>query len=158
MLKKILFVCSGNTCRSPLAEGIAKKVFLEGKPFESQISSAGSSAPNGLPASPLAVEIAEANSWDLSNHKATLLSKALVREADLIVVMGSNHRAIVGSLEPVALEHTYLLTDFCDDEEGDIHDPIGMGLESYAKTYALIERCVRAMKKRMEDFDGWKRQ
>lgn len=158
MLKKILFVCSGNTCRSPLAEGIAKKVFLEGKPFESHISSAGSSAQDGLPASPLADKVAEANSWDLSNHKATLLSRALVREADLIVVMGSNHRAIIGSLEPAALEHTYLLTDFCDEEEGDIHDPIGAGLESYARTYALIEKCVRAMKERVEEFDGWKKQ
>jgi protein-tyrosine-phosphatase len=157
ILKKILFVCSGNTCRSPLAEGIANKVFPEGKPFKSHFSSAGSSAQDGLPASPLAIKVAKAKSLDISNHKAKLLNRTLVKEADLIVVMGSNHRDTIGIIDPSALEYTYLLTDFCE-EEGDIIDPMGMGVEMYEKTYALIEKCVGQMKEHLQRFDGWKKQ
>lgn len=157
-MKKILFVCSGNTCRSPLAEGIAKKIFSEGAKFESHISSAGSSARDGLPASPLAIEVAEANSIDLSSHKSRLLNRALVNDADLIVVMAPNHRETVGIIEPSALGHTFLLTDFCDGEEGDVIDPIGLGVEVYKKTFALIERCISGMKKQLKTFDGWKKE
>ena len=157
-MKKILFVCSGNTCRSPLAEGIAKKVFSDGKEFKSSVTSAGSSAVDGLPASQWAIKVAEAKSLDLSNHKAKLLSKTLVKAADLIVAMGSNHRDTVGIIEPSALEYAYLLTDFCDGEEGDILDPIGGGIDKYEETYNLIENCLKAMKKKMETFDGWKKE
>jgi protein-tyrosine-phosphatase len=153
-LKKILFVCSGNTCRSPIAEGIAKKVLSEGKAFK--ISSAGSSAHDGLPASQWAIKVAEAKSVDLSHHKARLLTRTLVREADLIVAMGSNHRNGVSIIEPSALEYTYLLTDFCDDEDGDVADPIGGGGEGYEKTYMFIDKCVNAMKDKLQSFDGWK--
>jgi protein-tyrosine-phosphatase len=157
-LKKILFVCSGNTCRSPLAEGIASKVFSEDRPFKSNMTSAGSSAQDGLPASQWAIKVANANTLDLSKHKATLLSRTLVKEADLIVAMASNHRSTVGIIEPSALEYTCLLTDFCDDEEGDVPDPIGMGIEKYEETYVLIDKCIRAMKERMDAFGGWKKQ
>jgi len=157
-VKKILFVCSGNTCRSPLAEGIAKKVFAEDQPFKSTVTSAGSSAQDGLPASQWAIKVADANTLDLSKHKATLLSKTLVKEADLIVAMASNHRSTVSIIEPSALEYTYLLTDFCEDEDGDVPDPIGMGIERYEETYMLIDKCIRAMKKQMDAFGGWKKQ
>lgn len=137
-----------------MAEGIAKKVLSEGNPFK--ISSAGSSARDGLPASQRAIKVAETKSVDLSNHKARLLTKALVREADLIVAMGSNHRDGVSMIEPSALEYTYLLTDFCDDEEGDVADPIGWDLEGYEQTYMFIDKCVSAMKEKLQSFDGWK--
>ena len=80
----------------------------------------------------------------------------LVGEADLIVARGSNHRNTVGVLEPSALEYTCLLTDFCDDEEGDVADPIGWGLEGYEQTYMFIDKCVNAMKDKLQSFDGWK--
>ena len=137
-----------------MAEGIAKKVLSKGNPFK--ISSAGSSAHDGLPASSLAVKVAETESVDLSNHKARLLNETLVKEADLIVAMGSNHRHTVGVIEPFALGYTYLLTDFCDDEDGDVADPIGFGLEGYERTYGLIDKCVKEMKNKLRSFDGWK--
>jgi protein-tyrosine-phosphatase len=155
-LKKILFVCSGNTCRSPLAEGIARKAFP--KPFADNVSSAGSSAVDGMPASSLSVEVARKHSIDLSGHEARLLSGTLVREADLIVAMASGHRETVGIIEPAALAYTHLLTDFCDDADGDIVDPIGMGPEVYEETFKLIEKCIKAMSGQIEDFKGWRKR
>jgi protein-tyrosine phosphatase len=137
-----------------LAEGIAKKVLSESNPFK--LSSAGSSAQDGLPASPLAIKVALGKSVDLSTHRARSLNEAIVREADLIVAMGSNHKNSVGAMEPSALEYTFLLTDFCDDEDGDVADPIGWGLEGYERTYMVIEKCVKAMKDKLRSFDGWK--
>ncbi len=137
-----------------MAEGIAKKVLSKGNPFK--ISSAGSSAQDGLPASSLAVKVAKARSVDLSNHKARLLNETLVKEADLIVAMGSNHRHTVGVIEPTALEYTYLLTSFFKDEEGDVADPIGWSLEGYERTYMFIDKCVKEMKDKLQSFDGWK--
>jgi protein-tyrosine-phosphatase len=70
--------------------------------------------------------------------------------------MGSNHRDGVSMIEPSALEYTYLLTDFCDDEEGDVTDPIGWDLKGYEQTYMFIDKCVSAMKEKLQSFDGWK--
>ena len=156
-MKRLLFVCSGNTCRSPLAEGIARKIFPEDLLQKVEISSAGSSAVEGLPASFLAVEVAKKRSIDLSSHRARLLNKGLVNEADLIIAMGSKHRDMVGAFEPSALNYTYLLTDFCDGETGDIPDPIGLGAEEYENTYRALENCLHGLAVKLGSFQGWKR-
>ena len=154
-MKKILFVCSGNTCRSPLAEGIAKKIFSDHQ-AELDISSAGASALDGLPASSLAVEVARKHSIDISSHQARLLSRTLVKEADLIITMGSKHRDTVAIIEPEAANHTYLLTRFCEDVAGDVTDPIGMGVAEYEQTFELIEKCLKEFAAGIDTFDGWK--
>jgi len=156
-LKKLLFVCSGNTCRSPLAEGIAQKIFPEGLSEKVDISSVGSTAVDGLPASPLAIEVAGKHSIDLSRHKARFLSRGLVKGADLIIAMSSKHRDTVGVIEPSALDYTYLLTDFCDDESEDIPDPIGLAVDEYEKTYRILENCIRGLAEKLGSFEGWKK-
>lgn len=155
-MKKILFVCSGNTCRSPLAEGIAKKIFQDNERHDYEILSAGSSALDGLPASSTAREVAQASSIDLSSHRARLLNRNLVNDVDLIIVMTANHRETVRVIEPSAGEYTYLLTDFSDDEDGEVPDPIGAGREMYQKTFSLIEKCITNMVNKLDAFDGWK--
>jgi protein-tyrosine-phosphatase len=156
-LKKLLFVCSGNTCRSPLAEGIARKLFPEELLEEVDISSAGSTAVEGLPASSLAIDVALKRSIDLSKHRSRLLNRKLVKDADLIITMGVKHRETVGIIEPAALEYTFLLTDFCDEQTGDIPDPIGLGSEDYERTYRAVERCIRGLADKIGSFYGWKR-
>ena len=103
------------------------------------------------------MEVAKKNSIDLSSHAARLLSRTLVKEADLIVTMSSKHRETVGVIEPSALDYTCVLTDFCDEEAGDVVDPIGMGMAAYEATYSMIEKCVTRMKGELEEFDGWKK-
>lgn len=155
-MKRILFVCSGNTCRSPLAEAIARNVLPGRLDFPVEISSAGASALDGSPASHFSVEVGQAHGLDLSAHRSRLLNRELVRSADLIVTMGSRHRETVGTLDPDALDHTFLLTNFSDHHFGDIPDPIGSGLETYERTYQVIRDCVESMASRLTPFDGWK--
>lgn len=154
-MKKILFVCSGNTCRSPLAEGIARKIFTERLESPVNVFSAGTSAYEGTPASAEAVQVALRNGIDLSTHQSRLLSRADVDDADLIVTMGESHRAAVGIIEPRALDFTVMLTDFCE-EKGDVPDPIGGGMEAYENAYSLIYRCLDHMADVLDGYDGWK--
>ncbi len=121
------------------------------------ISSAGSTAVEGLPASSLAIEVALKRSIDLSKHRSRLLNRKLVKDADLIITMGVKHRETVGIIEPAALDYTFLMTDFCDEQTGDIPDPIGLGTEEYERTYRAVERCIRGLAGKIGSFEGWKR-
>ncbi len=153
----MIFVCSGNTCRSPLAEGIAKKIFPETLLHDIEISSAGTSAVAGFPASALAVEVARKHAIDLAGHRTRPVNTAMIREADLILALAEQHKRTIGALEPRALAYTVLLGDFCGEAAGDISDPIGEGLEAYEATFAAIYRCIEGLKDRLARFDGWKR-
>lgn len=154
-MKKILFVCSGNTCRSPLAEGIARKTLPRRIRTPVEVSSAGSSAFEGVPASQQAIEVARRHGIDLSGHRSRLLDGRRVREADLIVTMTGKHRDTVGAIDPDALAYTVMLTDFGGGGV-DVPDPVGGGLAEYERTYDLIDRCVAEMAERLDGFDGWK--
>jgi protein-tyrosine-phosphatase len=156
-LKRILFVCSGNTCRSPLAEAIARTILPGRAGIEVEIASAGTSALAGSPASGFSLQVAQAHGLDLSRHRARIVDRALVRAADLIVTMSVRHRDAIGALDPDALEYTYLLTNFTDDRHGEIPDPIGSDREVYERTYLLIRECIESMAGRLARFDGWKR-
>jgi protein-tyrosine-phosphatase len=156
-LKRILFVCSGNTCRSPLAEALAQKAFARAG-LQVEVGSAGVSAMEGMPASDNSVGVARRHHLDLSGHRAHLLSGEMVRRADLIVAMAKRHLETVGVIDPGALAYTRLLTDFCDDIEGDIADPIGGDQATYERTYLTIAKCVEGMAERLDTFHGWRRQ
>jgi len=154
-LKKILFVCSGNTCRSPLAEGIARKIFPDRTNISVELSSAGSFALEGAPASKHAIEVASRHGIDLTLHRSRLLDRADVREADLIVTMSEKHRDTVGVIDPAALDYTVLLTDFCGGGD-EVPDPIGGHVAEYERAYELISGCVEEMAARFDDYHGWK--
>jgi protein-tyrosine phosphatase len=152
-LKNILFVCSGNTCRSPLAEGIARAALKTRSPQEWAVSSAGTGTTDGLPASEHSIEIARRQGIDIAGHRSRLLDAAMVEEADLIVTMGARHRSTVGMIDGDALDYTVLITEFGDDFEGDVPDPIGGDEHTYAHTYEMIERCVDTMIEKLAN--GW---
>lgn len=140
---RILFVCTGNTCRSALADAIARKIAVERGLGDVEIVSAGTSAWDGAPASDGALLVGMERGLDLSQHRAQTLTRDLVREAALVLAMGPHHLERIEALGGSG--KSWLLTDFASRGEvtRPVNDPIGGELDVYRTTADELEVEVR---------------
>jgi protein-tyrosine-phosphatase len=137
--KLIVFVCTGNICRSPMAEYMLRARMKESSDWK--IASAGLAACPGLPASAAAVHVLARDGIDLSSHRSRALDRSLVDAADVLVVMTAAHSDQIRMLFPQAMGQVFLLTSFCE-HGGDVPDPIGSSVDAYVRTRDLIDRAL----------------
>ncbi len=136
----VLFVCTGNTCRSPLAAGALLHA-LGPERERVRVSSVGTSAWVGQPANPSAVEVAAHDGIDISAHRSQRATPDLVRAADLVLVMERSHLGQVLALGADARK-THVLSEWPEPGEPGlvISDPFGGSREAYEETWRRIRR------------------
>ena len=129
----ILFVCTGNTCRSPMAEGLFKKMIADKNIDNISCSSAGLFAMTGDEVTPDAVKACERFAVDISAHRARRITSYVLDETDKFVCMTPDHAASLAMYVPT--EKIYVLG-------GGIPDPFGSNLETYIKTANYIKTAL----------------
>ncbi len=142
----LLFVCTGNTCRSPLAEVIARRLAEDRGMSALRVGSAGTSAWEGASASDGALLVAMEHGLDLSAHRARTLTPALVAASDLILTMGPQHLERVLSMGGAG--RTHLLTGYASGGAvaRPVGDPFGGDLAVYRATFAeLLDEVTRTL-------------
>ena len=151
---RLLFVCSGNTCRSPMAEVLARSLAPTSGLGTVEIRSAGTSALPGSPASAGARRVVVSQGLSLESHSSSLLSRELVEWAHVILAMAPSHVHAVQALGGV--EKVALLGAFAAGREGEdgtgglaVLDPFGGDDAIYVETLEILHRYVTLAMKRL---------
>lgn len=143
---RILFVCTGNTCRSAIAEALLRAMVEKLELEDIEVSSAGIYASDGMPASFGAISALDERGIDLYTHRATRLSKDRIEEADLILCMERAHVRGVLSIDfgENVKKKTHALMAFATGREEDIQDPFGGDAGVYEETVRRLELALAA--------------
>lgn len=149
-IKSVLFICTGNSCRSVMAEWLLKKRLSQLGRSDIVVRSAGIRAANDFPPTNETIEVMNEEGVDLSDFKSKALTKDMIKASDLILVMEHLHKDEVLKIAPEAAQKTYLLTEFGKNnkiesysERLGVPDPIGRPMKDY-------KYCLNMIKKEIE--------
>jgi len=150
-MPSILFVCSANQCRSPMAEVLFGAFLVEkGEREEWRVESAGVWAYDGSPATANAQKAMAERSLDLSRHLSQPTSSTLLKQFDLTLVMEQEHKKVLQDQNPQLADRIYLMREIVD-QEGDFADPVGGSLERYRAAADELGMLMRDGIERIEE-------
>jgi protein-tyrosine phosphatase len=135
---KILFVCTGNVCRSPMAEALMRGLLARRAP-DTRVESAGLGAPVGQPADPHAIELMSERGIDITAHRARQASAKLLADFPVVLVMEEAQRRLTGQRYRGARERTHRLGRWSDF---DVPDPIGKERLAFEHALVLIDQGI----------------
>lgn len=152
---KIMFICTGNICRSAMAHWLLKKKLEEAKIDDVELYSSGTYAETGDISTEEAIEVMEEYGVNLKQHRATNITESNIEDMDLILCATSAHKMQVLRIYPQVKEKIFTMKEYVNyDIEGhdkiNIKDPWGYGIAVYRMCAAEIEKCLELLIKQLE--------
>lgn len=147
-MKNILFVCTGNTCRSPMAEAILRNYNLS----DIEVKSAGVYAYGGQTASEYTVTVLDKHKI-AQDHASSPLKGEDIEWATYVLTMTEGHKQLIASHYPHAIEKTFTLKEFVSDDPGnrDISDPFGGNEQVYEQTFHELSKWIKKLVEKLKD-------
>lgn len=143
--KSVLFICTGNSCRSVMAEGLLKKALKEKGRDDVEVLSAGIMMLAGMGASSETQKLLKQEGIDVLGHRSKRATKEMIAMSDFILVMEKGQEEMILRTAPEAKNRVFLLKEFAKikDNKLNIDDPIGRAQEFYAETFSVIKEAVQ---------------
>lgn len=144
-MKRILFVCTGNTCRSPMAQVLFQEILAQKKQprkIQFEVASAGIYTQEGMSPSLEAIEAMHGEGLDLSSHKSRKISGDILKQADLILTMTAAHCSYLCNNYPEQNENIFHLSEYAGIGNKEISDPYGLGRQAYLETVEQLKEIL----------------
>lgn len=142
-VRRVLLVCSGNTCRSPMAMAMLQDLWQKADPgWDLEVHSAGTGAYPGMTATDHAITAMQERGLDLADHRSQPLPE--LREYDLVLTMTQGHRDAVLARQPAMAGRVFTLGEYAETGQ-EVPDPFGGPLHAYQQTATALESMLRAI-------------